>query len=300
MKVKILGVFLSALCLSLAFIFLYQHRSYIDPIDPPEEKIAFEVSDPDPQVTKKIPFKVLNIYPHGKAVSKVSQISISFNKPVVALEDFAKAALSVPIEISPSVNCQWRWLNRSTLSCFLGDPLPQSTDFQVKINKSLSAYDGTILASDFTGSFQTQNWKVVHHEVQWIVADKPEISIIFNQPMNVESLKENIDVKCEEKKIQKKEISIFPPDQVQGQDDYKGDVGNRRFQINFEKSLGQGRSCNLAISEKAKAQEGSLMGSAYALSFQTYPAFTVSKIQCQRGIEMTPDKGTHLKGCDPD
>ena len=69
------------------------------------------------------------------------KLIFEFSEPMISFGRMERNAKDVPIEISPSIGCEWRWLNRKTLACF----------FDVKKLKPATEYTmnfGTFTAAD--------------------------------------------------------------------------------------------------------------------------------------------------------
>src|SRR5689334_22036078 len=89
--------------------------------------------------------EVLRITPSGENVSELRQIVFEFNRPVVALGNMHRESKEIPITITPEVNCEWRWLNQTSLSCNLDakNALTEATKYEVVVKPGLIALDKT-------------------------------------------------------------------------------------------------------------------------------------------------------------
>ena len=67
------------------------------------------------------PLTITGINPSGTNVSAARQIVIQFNRAVVPIGRMDRTAAEIPVEITPALACQWRWLDTSALACQLGD-----------------------------------------------------------------------------------------------------------------------------------------------------------------------------------
>lgn len=79
--------------------------------------------------------RIVRITPTGEDVASVRQIVLEFNRPVVPVGDMARTAEEVGISIEPKVDCQWRWLNTTSLSCNLAEKesLKHATAYKLRI-----------------------------------------------------------------------------------------------------------------------------------------------------------------------
>ncbi|MEZ4742829.1 MAG: alpha-2-macroglobulin family protein [Bdellovibrionota bacterium] len=297
--VKILSIAVLIFVLGASGYFGYQkfviNKGLItDVVVPPlsEEKEAFEIFDPSVEETKKIPLKILAIKPNIENTPEVRQISVTFNKPMVSLDDFEKSAQDLLITIEPKINCHWRWLNRMSLGCQLDEALPPSNRYKIKISKGFKAFDGTALSQDETAVFTTSKWKVVRDNIEWKDADIPVIYWTFNQPMLKSSLQKNIKSTCGLVKVDSvsKEIG----------ERYSVDI-LRTYSILFDKKIGLSKNCNLSLPAFVEASSGKEPGSSYSHNFQTYPDFAITNIQCQYKVGSNKPEGAKFKvnGCDP-
>lgn len=69
------------------------------------------------------------------------KLIFEFSEPMISFGRMERSVKDVPIEISPSIGCEWRWLNRKTLACF----------FEAKRLKPATEYTmsfGTFTAAD--------------------------------------------------------------------------------------------------------------------------------------------------------
>ena len=99
--------------------------------------------------------QVLLVRPNAKNVADVQQLSVTFSRPMVPLGDFEKLGQGFHIEVSPKVDCAWRWLNTTTIGCQLNQPLPPSNAYQITVPAGTKALDGSKLGAAVTANFTT-------------------------------------------------------------------------------------------------------------------------------------------------
>ena len=126
------------------------------------DKPAFDSASLDTKRTKDIPLSVSIVKPSGPEQTEVTQIVIVFNKKMVPLGDMEKSAQNLPVKIEPAPNCHWRWMNTTTLGCWLNTELPYSTSYRVTVGAGMNALDGTLLGTEYTSEFSTQTIKKVN------------------------------------------------------------------------------------------------------------------------------------------
>jgi alpha-2-macroglobulin len=99
--------------------------------------------------------KVAEIIPRGDIEEKPAQILIRYTEPVVALGKMTRDARELAVEITPEVNCDWRWIDRSTLACQISGlkPLETAVTYSVKVKKSADALDSMAFSEEFAQEF---------------------------------------------------------------------------------------------------------------------------------------------------
>ena len=185
------------------------------------------------------PLKVLRITPSGEDVSPGRQIVLQFNRPVVPLGRMERSSEEIPIKITPSLNCQWRWLNTSALACQLGDndSMNYSTRYELAIDPGINAEDGSTIAKEKSHTFITTRPDIRYaRPTNWKSPGIPVIRMTFNQSVSKESVEKHVFLS-----LAKKESSRFklkaepdPHDNVQPRyirlpgENYLLDFGNRK------------------------------------------------------------------------
>ena len=137
------------------------------------------------------PLKITRITPAGEDVSAGRQIVIQFDRAVVPLGRMERSADEVPIDITPSVECQWRWLNRSALACQLGEKeaLPPSHRYRMVVRPGITAEDGGTISASYKHEFITQRPLVRHAWFRtWKAPGMPVIRLTFNQSVSKDSV----------------------------------------------------------------------------------------------------------------
>ncbi len=138
---------------------------------------------------------VTRVTPEGEDVQAARQIVVQFNRAVVPTGEMARDSKDIPIEITPKINCEWRWLNTSALSCNLkdSDKLQQSSKYNIKVNPGIKAEDGKTISAPYQSSFITQRPDVNYPNFStWKSPSFPEITLSFNQPVTKKSAEQHI------------------------------------------------------------------------------------------------------------
>ena len=103
--------------------------------------------------------KVLRAVPEGDEVPPPGrQLLVTFDRPVVAIGQMAATAAASPVTVSPSVNCQWHWLDPRSLACELNESqaLPPATRYTVTVTAGIKAQDGAKLKEQYRWTFTTE------------------------------------------------------------------------------------------------------------------------------------------------
>ncbi len=155
--------------------------------------ILFFVAQADVQAEELSPkeLRVERVTPQGEDVGAEKQIVIQFNRAVVPIGRMERDASEVPITITPTVACQWRWLNTSALACQLDEKnaLTKATKYTLTLNQGIKAEDGGTLAAPYTHTFIMQRPDVQEIDFkQWRAAGAPVLKITFNQAVTAESV----------------------------------------------------------------------------------------------------------------
>lgn len=146
---------------------------------------------------------IIRITPSGNDVPASKQIVIEFNRPVVPLGRMDRRPEELGITISPSLRCQWRWINTSSLSCNLADEdsMIQSTTYNLTIEPKIMAQDGGKIEKIQNHQFTTQRPSITGYDfISWRTASTPVIKVSFNQPVLKSSVEQHLYIKAHDSK----------------------------------------------------------------------------------------------------
>ena len=141
------------------------------------------------------PLRVTNVTPSGANVPSGRQIVIQFNRPVVPIGRMARDAAEIPIEITPALACQWRWIDTSALACQLDEDqsFTRATRYDLTLLPGLRAQDGATIAAPRAHSFVTERPLVAYASFRtWRAPGLPVIRVVFNQPVSQSSVEEHL------------------------------------------------------------------------------------------------------------
>ncbi len=155
----------------------------------------FAVAETPIVILQQKELKILRVSPDGENVPVGNQIVIQFNRPVVPIGKMERDASEIPVIITPKLECQWRWLNTSALSCNLDDKnkLQESTKYTVLVKQGIKAEDGATIKEDFSHSFTTELPQIVDTWItKWLDPSTPLTRITFNQPVTKKSIEKSL------------------------------------------------------------------------------------------------------------
>jgi uncharacterized protein YfaS (alpha-2-macroglobulin family) len=131
--------------------------------------------------------KVLNVFPAGP-VPLIKQFTVTFNQPMVPLGAMERDADQVPMQISPPMKGQYRWLNVYTLAFEPETPLEGSSKGEVVIPAGTKAMSGATLKQEYRAAYALPMIfaeSTRPRENSGGLELKPNIRVRFNQPVDV-------------------------------------------------------------------------------------------------------------------
>ena len=105
------------------------------------------------------PLSIVRYAPDGK-IPLVSDLSVTFSEPMVAVSSQTETAEIVPVVLTPQAEGKWRWLGATTLIFDAKDRFPMATKYTATIPAGTKSANGTALAKDFSWTFSTPPPKV--------------------------------------------------------------------------------------------------------------------------------------------
>ncbi len=155
---------------------------------------AFAVYD-SAESAKAKDLTIARVTPTGEDVASERQIVITFNRPVVPLGKMERDKKDLPITITPDVDCEWRWINTSSLACQLTEKaeLPRSTKYDITVNPGIKAEDGATISEPYKATFITKRADVEYTWFKnWRSPGTPDIRLTFDQPVTKTSVAKSI------------------------------------------------------------------------------------------------------------
>ena len=86
--------------------------------------------------------QALTLKTPNRVKTNADKLVFEFSDPMIALGQTERDAKDIPIEFSPAVKCEWRWLNQKVLGCFLGqNALKPETEYTIRFG-TFTGLDG--------------------------------------------------------------------------------------------------------------------------------------------------------------
>ncbi len=256
-------------------------------------------------LNKQKPLEISRVTPKGKDVPAGRQIVFQFNQPVVPLGKMERESSEIPILITPTLNCEWHWLNTSALACELTDAnkLKLATHYHVTVHPGIKTESGQTLARPITHEFITKRPAVGYASFEfWRAPGVPEIRISFNQDVTRNSVEKHVFMEKSNRArigLQVTTTEKLKPGQAEP------DTA-RRWKITPLKPLPLNTSIKLITEPGLESAAGTEKGVKFStvLSFDTFPQFKFLGIQCtnlsENEVIIEPkDRPNYNNRCDP-
>jgi uncharacterized protein YfaS (alpha-2-macroglobulin family) len=232
--------------------------------------------------------KVLRVVPEGDQVPAPGrQIVVTFDRPVVALGLMAVDPATSPVTISPSVTCQWHWLDPRSLACELtaAQALAPATRYSVTVAAGITAQDGAQLKSEYRRAFTTERPAVQGYSfTTWRSPGTPVVRLVFNQPVSHDSVEANLhfgDVAG----------VVATPDPYDREVFYAGGriEARRVWLVSPPRKLPLNAHTRLKVSPGLRSYAGPLLGieRRNVVAFDTFPEFRFLGLRCLIGMTST-------------
>lgn len=261
------------------------------------------------------PLEVVRVLPAGENVSQVDSLTVTFNQPMAALGEFEKTA-QIPLEIAPKLNCEWRWVNTTTLSCQLSEarPLQKATDYRVVVKKAIKSLKGEMLAQDFVHQFKTETAQLSYHDFKrWMSPSLPVISVSFNLNVYAWSVAASLNFVANGKPMP---VRVLPQSSLDVSFYGDAEVGKLRDEIAKTASakeiglrwlivpareLPPDAEVALVIKPGLKTSDGPLLGveQKEIVHFRTFGVFKNLGFDCEAGTSTRSGDPSPLRLCDP-
>lgn len=248
--------------------------------------------------------KLVRITPAGEDVAAARRIVFEFDRAVVPIGRMERQPSEVPIDIEPSLACEWRWLNPSTLACNLGEKARMSpaTRYRIAVKPGITAEDGSILSEEVSRSFVTQRARVASSWFKtWQSPGKPQIGIRFNQPVQQQSLVKHVFFQTQ-KGVRVAVDAVPNPDF-----EPEGELAQEtQWLVSPKDLLPPDTSAELKVEPGIASTVGPEPGieRRTVVGFQTFPKFTFLGVECRdrdnKAVHVRPEDAPATQPrCDP-
>lgn len=255
--------------------------------------------------------KIVRITPEGNNTYEADQIVLEFDHDMVPLGDAAVKEEDLPIQISPTIKCDWRWLNTKTLACQVHHEtqLTKATKYKVTIKPTLKSADGHVLDKEYVHEFTTSlpAYSYVSF-VQWKNPTKPVFRVHFNQPVSQESVAQSLAIEnvTNANKTYKCVVSKPPHEEYEEEEEFKGKDISKAWNIEVKQNLEQGTEYRLvaypglisSLGKEPSAKKEEIR------TFKTFDEFKFLKLSCMgnddKELTITPNSPMpEGKRCNP-
>ena len=276
------------------------------------------------------PLRVTSVTPSGTNVPPGGRIVLQFNRPVVPIGRMSRDAAGIPIEITPALACQWRWIDPSALACQLDEDrsFAPATRYDLTFLPGLRAEDGATIQAPIEHSFVTERPGVVYATFRtWRAPGLPVIHVIFNQPVGKSSVAEHLFIAASggrqalrvEPDEDDRELPRFLPvpgepfivDFGRGQKapsddqttDIAGEEARRIWLVSPVDELSADVRATLMIEPGLISAEGAEPGAEHrtVVQFDTFPEYRLLGIACTNnmGTNILIPNGSPVSGANP-
>ncbi|MBI5609959.1 MAG: hypothetical protein HY902_13885 [Deltaproteobacteria bacterium] len=209
-------------------------------LPPPRPGETVPVPFPPPEAVTRTgeapvePLRVVRFAPQGE-VELAPRLSVTFNQPMVPLtshEELAK--LPVPVQFSPPLQGEWRWLGTQTVIFQPKERLPMATVFEARIAAGTKAQSGASLDADVVFRFSTPPPQVQQFAPDGDAVERqPLIVAEFDQAIDPAAVWPHVRVLAGK---QTTAVRLVPRAELQGRPDFRWrladldhDGGERRW-----------------------------------------------------------------------
>lgn len=136
------------------------------------------------------------------SVPFVTDLSVTFSQPMIAVASQNKASETVPVRLTPEVKGKWRWLGTKTLIFDAEQRFPMATKFSATIPAGTKSATGGTLQKDFSWNFETPPPKVESFIPNNETVRRDAVLLAkFNQKINAEAVLPKINAVASGQKI---------------------------------------------------------------------------------------------------
>ncbi len=247
---------------------------------PPPSNLTPPIGDP------AAPVHVTQHSPDG-AVELATTVSITFDRPMVAVSSQSEAAKTVPATITPAVPGEWRWVGTRTLQFHAKDRFRQSTTYVVDVPAGTKSATGGGLVTHERFNFTTPTLTVedAYPRGNAERTDTP-ILLVFDQAIDARSLVTKLAVTADDKRIAIRPLS--PQELAKDAtlsariEDLKANGQDGRWlAVRPTATFPTDATIEVTLAAGARSAEGpNPTPEALSHSFRTFPPLSVREARC--------------------
>ena len=199
-------------------------------------------------------------------VDPSSAVIAAFNRPVVPL-GADPGSTPAAFSLSPQAQGRGEWINTSTYAFYPEPPLAGGQRYTAEINPDLKSVDGGPYQGEPSWSFTTATPRLLSmspsSEIRWPL--DAEIELIFNQPMDPDSVEAN--------------FSFLGPDGVAIPGESAWNEDSTVFTFTPAEPLARDSDHTVTLDASAQASGGTPLGETTEIVVYTVPQFQVYSTQ---------------------
>jgi alpha-2-macroglobulin len=236
----------------------------------------------------KTPLEVLRYSPQGN-VPIVSDLSITFSQPMVAVTSQDEAAKTVPVTLSPDVKGKWRWLGTKTLIFDADQRFPMATKFTASVVAETKSATGQALQKDTSWTFSTPAPVVKQTYPNGTTRRDVPMFVAFDQEVNPQNVLNKIKVSSGGKAL-KTRLLTAEEVKADASINYYTQQSRPNYWVAFrvvnsdglaENALPQASNIAVTVEAGTPSAEGPLTTlKPYSFGFNTFGAFKFNRSFC--------------------
>ncbi|MGI9302485.1 MAG: large extracellular alpha-helical protein, partial [Gammaproteobacteria bacterium] len=247
------------------------------------------------------PLEISRITPDGKDVPAGRQLVFQFNQPVVPVGRMERDADEIPVDISPLLACEWRWLDTSALACQLGDSatMRPATRYRIVVSPGIETEDGRTLGEALTHEFITERPRVQSAWFNtWRGPGTPQINVAFNQLVTPASVERRLYLRRAGTTGQRLAVTAAPTSEEQS-------GPQRGWMLEPQTPLPLASGMELVVEPGLVSADGPERGreDRIVVSFDTFPEFRFLGARCtdnyRAGLHISPQNKELRRKCNP-
>lgn len=222
------------------------------------------------------PVEIIRAIPEGEGAASIRQITLTFNQKMVPLGQMARTAQQLGVQITPPIDCQWRWLDPNNLTCQLGEKeqLRPANEYTLTLKPGLKSEGGSTLVKPYTLKFSTARPTATYASFEtWRHPGSPTIHVSFNQEVLVQQAVKLIRLDTGSSTVAVK----------LAESKRKGVAGEKAtsFTIEPQSPLPLDTNVRLLVGAGVRSATGPLLGlEKEVVNFRTFPEFRFVGISC--------------------